>query len=184
MVLETKTTLEDQTLEQLQKLTRANIDAYYGLKEAAEQINDTIVADLFHGVARERSQIVDELKTYIEWNGEDVPEDGTFAASVHRTWIDIRGMISGGDAYAILAEAERGEDHIKTAYEDVLTQTAGSAMNDVLQEQYMKVKSGHDCIRDLRDQYKTRRKDDFADCSKNPFISWCAIRNYVPHRIF
>jgi len=62
--------------------------------------------------------------------------------------------LSGGDAYAVLAEAERGEDQIKHAYEDVLQETAGSAMNDVLQSQYAIVKAGHDKIRDLRDAHK------------------------------
>lgn len=156
MAIETKTTLEDQTIEKLQELTRANMDAYHGLKESADQIDDRKVADLFHGIARERSQFVDELKTYIEWNGEEAPADGTFAASVHRSWIEIRGMLTGGDAYAILAEAERGEDHIKAAYEEALKETAGSAMNDVLQDQYVKVKSGHDRIRDLRDEYNVK----------------------------
>jgi uncharacterized protein (TIGR02284 family) len=36
-------------------------------------------------------------------------------------------------------------------YEDVLTETAGSAVHDVLQHQYAKVKAAHDVVRDLRD---------------------------------
>jgi uncharacterized protein (TIGR02284 family) len=55
-----------------------------------------------------------------------------------------------------LAEAERGEDHIKRAYEDVLTETAGSPMNGVLQVQYSQVKAGHDKVRDLRDAMKVK----------------------------
>ncbi|TWT39087.1 PA2169 family four-helix-bundle protein [Blastopirellula retiformator] len=60
------------------------------------------------------------------------------------------------DCYAILAEAEAGEDHIKHAYEDALKETAGSAMNDVLQKQYAQVKQGHDRIRDMRDAFKAK----------------------------
>ena len=89
----------------------------------------------------------------MEINNEDAQDDGSVAAKLHRVWINIRGKLNGGDAHAILAEAERGEDHIKEAYEDVLTETAGSAMNDVLTAQYAKVKEGHDKIRDLRDSY-------------------------------
>ena len=63
-------------------------------------------------------------------------------------------VVTNGDAYVVLIEAERGEDHIKEAYEDVLKATAGSAMNDVLQAQYARVKAGHDKVRDLRDAYK------------------------------
>ncbi len=61
------------------------------------------------------------------------------------------------DAYVILCEAERGEDHIKHAYEDVLKETAGSPLNHVLPQQYSIVKSGHDKVRDLRDTFKRRR---------------------------
>lgn len=68
----------------------------------------------------------------------------------------MRSKLNSGDAYVILIEAERGEDHIKDAYEDVLKETAGSAMNDLLQSQYAKVKAGHDKVRDLRDAYKEK----------------------------
>ena len=61
--------------------------------------------------------------------------------------------MNGGDPYVILIEAERGEDHIKEAYEEVLKETAGSAMNDVLTDQYAAVKAGHDKVRDLRDSF-------------------------------
>lgn len=154
MVTETKTTLQDQTVEKLQKLIRVNIDSQEGFQEAAEQVQKEELKILFESVAEERRHFVDELKTYVEWNNEDVDMDGSFVAAVHRSWMKTRGMLSGGDSYAILAEAERGEDEIKKAYEKVLQETAGSAMNDVLMEQYTKVKSAHDRVRDLRDEYK------------------------------
>ncbi len=155
MALETKSTLNEKTVTKLQRLIRANIDAYDGFKESAELIDDPTVASIFRELAAERSEMASELQTYVEWNGEEAEDDGSVAASVHRTWIDIRGMLNGGDPYVILIEAERGEDYIKDAYEDVLVETAGSAMNDVLQSQYATVKAGHDRVRDLRDAYKS-----------------------------
>ncbi len=56
----------------------------------------------------------------------------------------IRSIVSGGNSHAILAETERGEEHIKHAYVDALKETAGSAMNNVLLRQYVRVKAGHD----------------------------------------
>lgn len=156
MALETKSTLEDKTVEKLQKLIRANIDSHDGFREAAEQIDDTKVASLFRNLAAERSRIAEELQTYVEWNGKEAEDDGSFSAGVHRAWLDVRSKLNSGDAYVILIEAERGEDHIKDAYEDVLKETAGSAMNDLLQSQYAKVKAGHDKVRDLRDAYKEK----------------------------
>ncbi len=73
-------------------------------------------------------------------------------AAVHRTWINVRELLTSNDANAILSEAERGEDHIKSAYETVLRNTAGSAVNDVLTRQYAQVKASHDRVKMLRDE--------------------------------
>ncbi|WP_286763497.1 MULTISPECIES: PA2169 family four-helix-bundle protein [Rhodopirellula] len=154
MSLETKIDLNETTLEKLQKLIRANIDSYNGFHESAEELKDERLATLFRSIGDERSAMAAELQQYVEFNGKAAEDDGSVAAKTHRIWINIRGKLNGGDATVILIEAERGEDHIKEAYEDVLKDTAGSAMNDVLNAQYAKVKAGHDKIRDLRDAYK------------------------------
>lgn len=157
MSTETKLTLSDETISELQKLIRDNIDAYDGFRECAQEIDDEHVATLFQQLASERSAMATELQNYVEWNGEEAEDDGSFSAGVHRAWINVRSKLNGGDPYVILIEAERGEDHIKQAYESVLKETAGSALNNVLQTQYTKVKAGHDQVRDLRDAYKKRR---------------------------
>ncbi|TWT66205.1 PA2169 family four-helix-bundle protein [Allorhodopirellula solitaria] len=154
MPLETKTNLNETTIAKLQKLIRANIDSYDGFREAADELKDKEIATLFTELSDQRSAMASKLQKYIELNDEDAEEDGSVAAATHRIWMNIRSKLSGGDAYAILAEAERGEDHIKAAYEEVLEETAGSAMNDVLSDQYRAVKAGHDKVRDLRDSRK------------------------------
>lgn len=157
MTLETKCNLSDQTIEKLQKLIRANIDSYNGFHESAEEMDDPQLSELFREIGDQRSAMASELQCYVEFNGKEAEDDGSVAAKTHRIWINIRGKLNGGDPYVILIEAERGEDHIKEAYEDVLKETAGSPMNDVLQAQYAKVKAGHDKIRDLRDAKKECR---------------------------
>ncbi len=154
MSLETKTNLNDSTIAGLQKLIRYNIDAFDGFREAAEDIDDVKVQSLFRELADERSQLATELQNHVEWNGEDAQDDGSMMAAVHRAWIKVRSVINSDNAYPILCEAEKGEDHIKAAYEEVLKDTAGSAVNDVLTQQYAVVKAGHDRVRDLRDCYK------------------------------
>lgn len=156
MSIETKSTLNDETIEKLQKLIRANIDSYNGFHESAEELNDEKLAALFRQIGDERSAMASELQQHVEFNGKEAEDDGSVAAKTHRIWINIRGKLNGGDPHVILIEAERGEDHIKEAYEEVLKETTGSAMNDVLVAQYAKVKAGHDKIRDLRDSYKDR----------------------------
>lgn len=153
MALETKTTLTDETIAKLQKLIRANIDSYNGFHESAEEIDDAKVAALFKELGDQRSAMASKLQEVVEFNGAEAEDDGSVAAKTHRVWINIRSKINGGDPHVILIEAERGEDHIKEAYEEVLKETAGSAMNDVLTDQYAAVKAGHDKVRDMRDAY-------------------------------
>ncbi len=156
MTLETKADLSDVTIGKLQKLIRANIDSYDGFREAANEIDDREIAALFTELSDQRSAMASKLQKFVEYNDQDAVEDGSVAAATHRIWMNIRSKLGGGDVHAVLAEAERGEDHIKAAYEDVLKETAGSAMNDVLTDQYRAVKSGHDRVRDLRDAYKNK----------------------------
>lgn len=153
MSYETKTDLNDTTIEKLQKLIQANIDACNGFRESAEELDDPTLSALFRELGDQRSELATELQEYVEFNGEAPEDDGSVAAKTHRIWINIRAKLNGGDPYVILIEAERGEDHAKAAYEDVLKETAGSAMNDVLTRQYRVVKAGHDKVRDLRDSF-------------------------------
>lgn len=151
MAMETKQNLDDSTISKLQKLIRYNIDSSKGFRECAEDVNDPALSQLFRDLAMEREQNSEVLQTYVEWNGEEAEDEGGIGAAVHRIWIGLRSRLRDDNSYGMLAEAERGEDYIKKAYEDVLQQDPGSAMSDLLHEQYRGVKAAHDRIRDLRD---------------------------------
>ena len=156
MSLETKANLNEETVSTLQDLIQINIDSAKGFRESAEQIADVNLASLFQEMAKTRQGLAEDLKAHVQYSGERPREDGTFLASLHRTWLDLRAKLTGGDPTTILVDAEKGEDYIKAAYEDALKKTAGSAVNDVLTQQYAVVKSGHDRVRDLRDAYKAK----------------------------
>ena len=149
--------LSQTTVEHLQRLVQANTDSVLGFRDAAERIDDRQVAELFRSLATDRAQFADQLSQFVAMNSRTPQSDGTWLASLHRTWINLKSLVTGGDATAILVEAERGEDHIKAAYETALKETAGSPLNQTLLSQYKVVKDGHDRVRDLRDQYKARQ---------------------------
>lgn len=154
MALETKAHLEPETVEMLQELIQVNIDSRDGFRHVADQIEDLSIAGFFDRAADEREQQADELAAFVEYNGEEAVRGGSFSAAVHRAWINIRDSLSSSRLYAILAEAERGEDQIKQAYEQALKDHPGTAMQDVLMQQYKQVKAIHDHVRDLRDAYQ------------------------------
>jgi len=155
MATETKLNLKESTIEKLQDLIQVNIDSAKGFEEAANNVDDSILADKLRQIASERQRQATELQDYVCANNEEPRREGSYAASMHRTWMDIRAMFTSNDTYAIMAEAERGEDKIKEAYEDALKDEPGTAMNDVLLRQYENVKSIHDSVRDIRDSLKS-----------------------------
>ena len=154
MALETKLNLSDETLDAVQDLIQLNIDARDGFRHASTSIDDVTVSEFFDFLADQRDQQADELSVYVIVNGERPRREGSYLATLHRTWIDIRELLTSDDTTAVLQEAELGEDTMKAAYEGALRSTAGSAMNDVLTKQYAQVKAAHDRVRDLRDQYQ------------------------------
>ena len=82
----------------------------------------------------------------------EAPQDAkSIKGTLHRWWLNLHGTVRAGEEHAVLSDAEAGEDAIKHKYEEVLKDTASSPIQSVLNEQYQRVKAGHDTIRDLRD---------------------------------
>ncbi|MGP1309119.1 MAG: PA2169 family four-helix-bundle protein [Phycisphaerales bacterium] len=149
--MESTTTLNKDTIEGLQDLIEINLDSAKGFDAAADKIEDEKVASFFRDCGQERSGFAKDLSKFVAANRTEPKSSGTAKGAVHRWWLELRGTVQRGDEHAVLAEAERGEDAIKDKYEDVLKNTAGSAVNDVLLGQYSTVKSRHDQIRAMRD---------------------------------
>lgn len=149
--METITKLNEDTIKGVQKLISINIDSSQGFKAAADHIENQQIANYFRDCSQERDMFAKDLQVAVAANGDQAQDDGSLKGMAHRWWMGIRSTVTGGDEHTVLADAERGEDEIKHAYEDVLTETAGSPMNQVLQEQYTLVKKRHDEIRDMRD---------------------------------
>jgi len=152
---ETKCDLKADVIDNIQKLHQANIDSAEGFEEAAKQIKNADLAADFRNWSQQRTKQAKELAGLVECNGKHADCDTSWLADLHRAYTSLRTSLSSDDEHAILAEAERGEDHIKDAYEEVLKDTPGTAVNDVLQQQYAEVKKTHDRVRDLRDACKS-----------------------------
>ena len=155
MAMETKLSLDDETISQLQELIQVNLDSAKGFREAADLIDDGLLQGKLLEIANSRDEQARMLQEYVSVNHEKPQREGSYSAALHRAWMNARAKFSSNDTYAVLAEAERGEDSIKAAYEDALKKHPGTAMNDVLLDQYEHVKIDYDVIRDLRDAMKS-----------------------------
>lgn len=151
MSIETQQVLTPKMISQLQELIQVNIDSRDGFRHASEVTDDLTLQSAFEQMAIDRDAQADELARFVAWSGEYPRRDGSIAAAVHRAWLTIRESLSTDDRFAVLCEAERGEDSIKAAYEKALESFGSTTVSDVLLRQYAAVKFSHDRIRDLRD---------------------------------
>ncbi len=154
MAIETIQSLTDETLLRVNDLVRVNVDSSEGFKTAANSIRNPSIASLFREIAAQRAAFGGELANYVEMNDEEAKDSASISGTFHRWWISARGALSGGNDYAVLAEAERGEDKIKERYETVLKHLLNSALLGVVSDQYAKIQRDHDRVRDLRDLAK------------------------------
>lgn len=150
MSTRTNINLDSNSATKLRELAQLNIDSRDGFDYAAERIDDDApaVAAKFRQWSDERARFAEQLDGILRGAGEEAQEDGSWAASMHRTWMNVRDMLSEKpDIYAIVAEAERGEDVIKQAYADAAQELSGNLLA-VINEQYAQVKQAHDAVRD------------------------------------
>ncbi len=151
--METRTNLNDETIDKIQRLIQANLDSYKGFKEAANDVKNARLRELFSDIAMSRSRQAASLQTYVSWNNEEPEDDGTIRGDLHRAWLNVRSAINQGKEEVVLIEASRGEDHIKELYEDVLKDIPGNALSDVLHSQYAHVKKDYKRIESLKKAY-------------------------------
>ena len=147
----------DNAISVLNNLIETCKDGELGFKTAADGLKNPEVKAAFLDYSRERAAMARELQAEVRRLGGDPEKSGSMSGSMHRGWVDIKSAVTGRDDHSILAEAERGEDVAKGAYEKALTETLPGTAQTVVQQQAAKVRQAHDHVRDLRDRQKVTR---------------------------
>ena len=142
----------------LKNLIQILHDGRDGYRQAADQVQEPQLKELFEMLAQQRAQFAQELEPHLARAGEDEPHEqgGTVSGAIHRGWIDLKSALSRQDTHAILAEVERGEDVAKKAYNDALEEKDLSAdIRSVVAQQAAAILAAHNQVRDLRDATKS-----------------------------
>jgi uncharacterized protein (TIGR02284 family) len=141
----------EQATDKLQYLLGTLRDGEKGFAEAAEHADDPKLKSLFSERSAQRAQLASEVEARIAGLGDKPREGGSVGAALHRTWLNVRDAVTGRDDYAVVAEAERGEDTAVQNYQDVLDdQDLPADLRAFVETQYTQVKASHDQIRDLK----------------------------------
>ena len=141
----------------LNSLIATTIDSVDGYTEAAKDAENQRYAAMFSSRASERREVANSLQAEVSRLGGDPEDDGTALAGAHRVFLDLKSAVTGQDDQAIVDEVERGEDHIKTKFEDAmkdddLTPETRSAIGAA----WGSVKAGHDEMRDLKHSLESK----------------------------
>ena len=147
----------DKAISVLNNLIETCKDGELGFKTAAEGLTSAATKAKFLEYSRQRGEMARELQSEVRRLGGDPEKAGSISGSMHRGWLDIKSVITGKDDHAIVAEAERGEDVAKSAYESALTEALPGTAETVVRAQALKVRQAHDDVRDLRDREKVGR---------------------------
>jgi uncharacterized protein (TIGR02284 family) len=135
----------------LNTLIATTIDSITGYEDSASNIENERLRELFRSRAKERQQIVEQLRAEVRGLGGDPEDDGSFLGKAHQRFEDLKAAITGRDEKAIINEVERGEDYLKEKWQAAL-QSGGlkGETHDLVERLYQSIKAGHDQISQLK----------------------------------
>src|SRR6476620_775281 len=107
-----------KAIDKLNHLVSIANDGRYGYENAAEDVQDVILKQMFRQYGVERERYADDLKKEVAKLGGS-PEKGCGPlGALHRTWMDIKSTLTSGNREAILKACITGEEAAVNAYED------------------------------------------------------------------
>jgi uncharacterized protein (TIGR02284 family) len=127
-------------------------DGQQGFETSAVKLADSDRPDIaarFASLSAERGEMAQELQTIAAAYGDDIARRGTVAGAVHRGWIGIKDALAGDDADAVIASAERGEDHALEQYREALAADLSPEFRAIVERQMESVQRAHDYVRSL-----------------------------------
>ena len=129
-------------------------DGKDGFAKGAEKLTADGSADnaaTFREFSAQRERFADELRGLAQSYGDDIDDNGSVAAAVHRGWMSLKDALSGDDPKGVLDVAEQGEDHAVKQFEKALTEDITPGLRTVVERQLRDVQAAHDTVRSLRD---------------------------------
>jgi uncharacterized protein (TIGR02284 family) len=111
---------KEDTIEELNDVTRLMIDSFKGYKEAADEADDSwaLKAD-FDQRAMTRSRHIAAIQNYVRELGGEPSTHGTMRGAVHRGWMNFANVFRDDEKGAI-ESVENGESFLAHRIEDCI----------------------------------------------------------------
>lgn len=131
-----------KSVEVLNELLERNYDAEKGYKKAAEDIENSTLKEFFRDYSGQRYNFGHEIKEEIRKLGGEPEKGSGVRSNLHRTWIDVKSLLTGKDAEAVVKECIRGEKTALEDYEDALKRSdLPVSTREVVQRQHDRIQS-------------------------------------------
>jgi uncharacterized protein (TIGR02284 family) len=121
-----------------------------GYTEAAKDVRDPRLQELFKLFADQRRIFADALERHAVWVGGAPQATPRISGWIHRKWLDVRAGIDHGSAVTLLAECERGEHAALTKYERALSVPMPEDLRGILLDQVAEIRKAHDQLDRMR----------------------------------
>jgi uncharacterized protein (TIGR02284 family) len=125
-------------------------DGEQGFRTSADKLEDPSLRAQFHSFASQRNSFARALQVEVSRIGGQPETTGSTAASLHRSWIDLKSSVVGNSDLAILEEAERGEDSAVKAYREALSKDLPEDIRGVINGQFKDILATHNTVKALR----------------------------------
>lgn len=140
----------EKAIDRLNHLISIANDGKYGYENAAEDVKDDTLKQMFRQYSQERGNYAEELKREVVNLGGSPDKGGGPLGALHRTWMDIKSAVTSGDREAILKTCITGEEAAVKAYtEGVEDENISGNTKQIISQQLSGVQSALNSIRSL-----------------------------------
>lgn len=146
-------TNNQEIIDCLNNLVQINNDRIQGYLTASQETDQNDLKSVFSEMMTTSQECRRELVQEITKLGGTPVEGTTVSGKLYRVWMDIKAALTSKDRKAILNSCEFGEDAAVKTYQTEIDSDAlnGTEYLLIVKEQFSKIKSGHDKIKQLRD---------------------------------
>jgi uncharacterized protein (TIGR02284 family) len=140
----------NKIIDRLNHLISIANDGKYGYENAAEDVNDITLKQMFRQYSLERARYADDLKREVAKLGDSPDKGGGPLGALHRTWMDIKSTVTAGDREAILKTCTTGEEAAVKAYTEALNdEHITGKLKQLISEQLSGIQFALNSIRSL-----------------------------------
>ncbi len=147
---------KQETIEVLNDLIQINNDRIIGYERAIRETKpeDDDLKILYATMIAETHRNKIALATEVQVLGAEIEQGTTTSGKIYRTWMGLKAIFTGNSRMTILSNCEAVENSTQQAYHAALEREGLPAyIRELLVHQEEALRSNHDDIRTLKDQY-------------------------------